>query len=84
MLFPTFNITTKSGKEYTIIRNGRLTALDDPDVRKLAEKYGDPDDLLREDWIPQVPGITASGSYDDYARNPGNGFMDRARKREEG
>ena len=46
LLFPTFNITTKSGKEYTIIRNGRLTALDDPEVRKLAEKYGDPDDLL--------------------------------------
>jgi len=70
LLFPTFIITTKSGKEYTIIRNGRLTALDDPQVRKLAEKYGDPDDLLGEDWIPQIPGITSAGSYEDYARNP--------------
>jgi hypothetical protein len=35
------------------------------------EKYGDPDDLLREDWIPQVPGITCAGSYDEYSRNPG-------------
>lgn len=70
LLFPTFTITTKGGKEYTIIRNGRLTALDDPEVRKLAEKYGDPDDLLREDWIPQIPGITSSGSYEDYASNP--------------
>lgn len=70
LLFPTFTVTTKSGKEYTIIRNGRLTALDDPEVRKLAEKYGDPDDLLREDWIPQIPGITFPGSYDDYSRNP--------------
>jgi len=59
LLFPTFNITTKSGKEYTIIRNGRLTALDDPD------------DLLREDWVPQIPGITSAGSYEDYAREPG-------------
>jgi hypothetical protein len=40
-------------------------------VRKLAEKYGDPDDLLGEDWIPQIPGITAAGSYDEYAGNPG-------------
>ena len=46
-------------------------ALDDPEVRKLAEKYGDPDDLLREDWVPQIPGITAAGSYEDYAREPG-------------
>jgi hypothetical protein len=71
LLFPTFTITTKSGREYTIIRDGRLTALDDAEVRKLAEKYGDPDDLLREDWIPEMPGITLSGSYDEYARNPG-------------
>ena len=71
LLFPTFTIITKSGREYTIIRDGRLTALDDPEVRKLAEKYGDPDDLLREDWIPEMPGITLSGSYDEYARNPG-------------
>ena len=71
LLFPTFTVTTKTGKDHTIIRNGRLTALDDPEVRKLAEKYGDPDDLLREDWIPQIPGITSAGSYDDYARNPG-------------
>ena len=40
-------------------------------ISELAEKYGDPDDLLREDWIPQIPGITAAGSYDEYARNPG-------------
>jgi hypothetical protein len=71
LLFPTFTITTKSGKDHTIIRNGRLTALDDPEVRTLAKKYGDPDELLREDWIAQIPGITAPGSYDDYARNPG-------------
>jgi hypothetical protein len=71
LLFPTLTVTTKSGKDYTIIRNGRLTALDDPEVRKLAEKHGDPNELLREDWIPQIPGITSAGSYDEYAKNPG-------------
>ena len=71
LLFPTFTITTKGGKEHTIIRDGRLTALDDPEVRALAAKYGDPDDMLREDWIPQIPGITCPGSYEEYAQNPG-------------
>jgi hypothetical protein len=71
LLFANFTITTRSGKEYAIIHNGRLTALDDPEVRKLAEKYGDPDELLREDWIPQIPGITSAGSYQEYAQNPG-------------
>jgi len=27
--------------------------LDDPEVRRAAAKYGDPDELLREDWIPE-------------------------------
>jgi hypothetical protein len=77
LLFATFTITTKSGKEYTIIRNGRLTALDDPEVRELAKKYGDPDELLHEDWIPQIPGITCDGSYEEYARDPGKWIYGR-------
>ena len=51
--------------------HGRPTAFDDPAVRKVASQYGDPDELLREDWIPQIPGITSAGSYEEYARNPG-------------
>lgn len=70
LLFPTLVVTSKEGKEHAVIQNGRLTALDDPEVRKLAAKYGDPDELLKEDWIPQIPGITCKGSYEDYANNP--------------
>ncbi|MFQ5542668.1 MAG: hypothetical protein ACE5E2_07530, partial [Candidatus Binatia bacterium] len=70
LLFPTLVVTGKGGDEYTVIRNGRLTALDDPEVRKLAAKYGDPDELLREDWVPQIPGINYSGSYGEYAKDP--------------
>lgn len=70
LLFPTLTVITKGGEEHTLIRDGRLTALDGAEVRKLAAKYGDPDELLREDWIPQIPGITCPGSYDDYAKNP--------------
>ena len=40
-----------------VIRDGRLTVLDDPEIRRIAARYGDPDRLLREDWIPAVPGV---------------------------
>jgi hypothetical protein len=35
-----------------VIEDGHLLALDDPEVRAIAERYGDPDELLREDWVP--------------------------------
>ncbi|OGQ80608.1 MAG: hypothetical protein A3F90_11320 [Deltaproteobacteria bacterium RIFCSPLOWO2_12_FULL_60_19] len=71
LLFPTLVVTAKNGRKQAVIRNGRLTALDDPEVRKLAANYGDPNELLSEDWIPQIPGITAAGSYEEYAGDPG-------------
>jgi len=37
-----------------IVDNGHLLALDDPEIREVAAKYGDPDLLLREDWIPEL------------------------------
>ena len=39
----------------TIIEKGRLAILDDPKVRREAEKYGGPDEILTEDWIPEIP-----------------------------
>ena len=35
-----------------VIEDGHLLALDDPHVRAVAERFGDPDELLREDWVP--------------------------------
>lgn len=35
-----------------VIREGHLTSLDDPEVRRIAQKHGDPDEILLEDWIP--------------------------------
>ncbi len=66
----TLVLETAKGKTYTVLDKGRLTSLDDPDVRDVAAKYGDPDRVLAEDWIPPIPGITVAGSYDDYARDP--------------
>ena len=59
-----------TGQWVTIVDRGHLTAMDDPDVRALASKYGDPDGLLAEDWIPEIPGINVPGNYDEYARDP--------------
>ena len=35
-----------------IVDNGHLMLLDDPEIRRIAAKYGDPDELLREEWLP--------------------------------
>jgi hypothetical protein len=39
-----------------IVDKGHLVPLDDPEVRKLASKFGNPDELLREEWIPELEG----------------------------
>lgn len=70
LLFGTFELTTSDGEVLTLIADGRLTALDDPTVRAVAERYGDPDVLLRDSWVPSVPGITAPGDYAEFARDP--------------
>lgn len=70
LYFATYEIETKSGEKIKLIENGHLKTLDDPEVRRVAAKYGDPDQLLREDWIPAVPGISIPGNYWDYARDP--------------
>src|SRR5438445_772073 len=53
-----------------LLENGRLRALDDANVRDLAARHGDPDELLAESWTPPLPGITVEGSYEEYARDP--------------
>jgi hypothetical protein len=69
--FPTYEAKIPDGSTITLIDNGRLTVLDDPEIRQYAEKFGDPDELLSEDWVPAVPGINTDGEYDDdYANNP--------------
>lgn len=71
LLFPTYEITTVSGEKIKVIDRGHLTALDDPAVRSVAAKYGDPDKILKEVWIPAIPGINAPGDYmKDYAQDP--------------
>ncbi|MBI3949897.1 MAG: hypothetical protein HY314_05525, partial [Acidobacteria bacterium] len=71
LYFATYSCKLKDGREVKVIDKGHLTALDDPRVRAVAAKYGNPDELLREDWIPAIPGINAGGDYwKDYAPDP--------------
>jgi hypothetical protein len=70
LLFPTIEITTPDGQVLEVIKEGRLSALDDPEVRDLASTLGDSAELLTEDWTPEMPGITGPGKYEDYARDP--------------
>jgi hypothetical protein len=70
MLFPTLTVTTTAGEEIRLIERGHLLPLDDPEVRELAARHGDPDQVLSEDWIPDLPGVSAGGRYEDYAKDP--------------
>jgi hypothetical protein len=69
LMTPTLIVETPAG-DVPVIEGGRLAAYDDADVRDLAASFGDPDELLHDDWIPPIPGVTVPGSYADYARDP--------------
>ncbi len=53
-----------------LVENGRLRVLDDPEVRRVAAKYGNPDELLREDWIPEFDDASGQIIYPPYAEDP--------------
>ena len=71
--FTTYRVRLRNANKWVnLIEKGHMTSLDHPEVRALASRYGDPDYLLTEDWVPEVPGINAPGDYlKDYAANPG-------------
>jgi hypothetical protein len=73
-LLPTYQVRLRdSGKWLTLIEHGIVKTYNDPEVRALASRYGNPDELLRRDWIPEIPGITVAGDYNkDYAAKPGD------------
>ncbi len=56
-----------------IIDKGHLAPMDNAEVRALASRYGNPDLIMREEWIPGIPGINEPGDYQkDYAPDPWN------------
>jgi hypothetical protein len=71
--FTTYRVRLRNADKWvSLLDKGRMTSLDDPEVRALASRYGDPDYVLAEDFIPEMPGINVPGDYlKDYAPNPG-------------
>jgi hypothetical protein len=70
--FTTYEVHLRNADRWVkLLDKGRLTTLDNPEVRALASRYGNPEQLLTEDWRPEIPGINAPGQYaTDYAPNP--------------
>ena len=73
LMFTTYIVHTRDGQSIKLVDRGHFTVIDDPEVRALAAKYGDPDEVLKTDWIP---GMTEDGklrppkaklvSYDEF------------------
>ena len=84
-VMPTYQVRIRAtGKWQTLIEHGQLASLSDPEVRALAARYGDPDKLLRRDFVHPLPGINVPGDYNDYARDPGGYWQRWARDIEAG
>ena len=79
-LLPTYQVRLRdTGNWLTLIEHGVVQTYFDPEVRALASRYGNPDELLRRDWIPELPGITVPGDYnEDYASDPGTYWVEWA------
>jgi hypothetical protein len=84
--FATYRLRVRGTKNtwVTVINKGRMSSLDSPEVRALTSRYGDPKDLLAEDWVPEIPGINAKGRYEDYAKDPWKTVTSIFKKVEEG
>lgn len=85
-LLLTYRVKVRATKNtwLTLINKGRIAALDSPEIRALASRYGNPDEILRQDWVPHLPGINAPGKYEDYARDPWRTITMIAKKVEAG
>jgi hypothetical protein len=70
--FPTVKWKLRdTGEWITLVDKGQVKAFENPEVRALAAKYGDPDVIFSYDWVPTIPGINAPGNYEkDYAPDP--------------
>jgi len=84
-LLPTYQVRLSDTHQWrTLIEHGDLASLNDPEVRALAARYGNPDEILRKDFVHPIPGITIPGKYDDYGKNPGEWWKQWAREIEAG
>jgi hypothetical protein len=78
---PTYVLTSTAGEDFTVVEEGRLSALSDPGVVELAEQLGNPEELLQKAWTPPLPGVNEPGDYwADYAHDPATWLDNHAAK----
>jgi hypothetical protein len=69
--FTTYRLHLRNANQWVkVLDRGRLASLDNNEVRALASRYGEPDELLTEDWRPDMPGVNEPGEYEQFAANP--------------
>ncbi|HWP57083.1 MAG TPA: hypothetical protein VNL14_04235 [Candidatus Acidoferrales bacterium] len=85
-LLVTYRVRVRGTKNtwLTLIDKGQLTALHSPEIRALASRYGDPQEVLSDDWAPHIPGVNAPGRFEDYARDPWKTLVQVMKKIEAG
>ena len=52
LMFTTYIVHTRDGRSVKLVDRGHFTVIDDPEVRALAAKYGDPDEVLKRIGFP--------------------------------
>lgn len=77
MYFPTYRWRlADTGEWITLAENGFIKAFENPEVRALAARYGNPDLMFRYEWIPGIPGLNLPGDHArDYAADPWSWIM---------
>jgi hypothetical protein len=84
-LLPTMQVKIRELDQWiTLLEHGGLGSFEDVGVRALASRYGNPNDILRRDYIAPMPGVNMPGSYDAYARDPGASWVNWAKSIEAG
>ncbi|MBI4442082.1 MAG: hypothetical protein HY649_01760 [Acidobacteria bacterium] len=74
-----------TGEWITVAEKGYVKMYDDPEVRALASRYGDPDLIFRYEWIPSIPGVNVAGDYQkDFAADPWGWMMTEWKKIQDG
>jgi hypothetical protein len=83
--FLTYQVRIRgTDKQVVLLDKGHLTALDNPEVRALASRYGDPATILADDFVPDVPGVNAPGSYQEFAKDPWKRYQEVFKQAEAG
>ncbi|MBI4442084.1 MAG: hypothetical protein HY649_01770 [Acidobacteria bacterium] len=84
--FPTVKWKLRdTGEWVTVADKGHVTMYDDPEVRALASRYGDPDLIFRVEWVPSIPGVNVPGDYQkDFAADPWGWLMAEWKRIQEG